>query len=55
MRKYSIEVTEVLTRIVEIEAINKTEAIRKAMAMYRNCEIVLDASDYESTKFNVKR
>ena len=54
MKKYHIEVTEVLSRIVEIEANDKDMAINTAKAMYRNCDSVLDASDYVLTEFSVK-
>ena len=54
MKKYRIEVTEVLSRVVEIVADNNEEAMRTAKAMYRNCDIVLDASDYVVTEFSVK-
>ena len=53
MKKYCIEVTEVLSHIVEIMANDEDEAIRIVKAMYRNCDIVLDASDYVSTKISV--
>jgi len=54
MKKYCIEVKEVLSRVVEIMAEDKDKAITTAMAMYHNCNIVLDASDYVLTEFSVK-
>lgn len=54
MKKYCIEVTEVLSRFVEIVAENENEAIKTAKAMYHDCDIVLDTSDYVLTKFSVK-
>ena len=54
MKKYSIEVTEVLTRKVEIVAKDEEDAIMAIKAMYQNCEIMLDASDYVLTEFSVK-
>ena len=53
MRKYSIIVTEVLSRCVEIVADNDKEAIKTINTMYRNRDIVLDASDYVLTEFRV--
>ena len=53
MKKYCIEVTEVLSHIVEIMAKDEKEAIRIVKAMYQNCDIVLDASDYVSTNISV--
>ena len=54
MKKYSIEVFEMLSRIVEVEAADEVEAIEKVRQMYRKCEIVLDYSDYKCTEFSVK-
>ena len=54
MKKYSIEVLEVLSRIVEMEASDKEDAIEKVRQKYRKCEIVLDDSDYKMTEFSVK-
>ena len=54
MKKYRIEVTEVLSRIVEIAAKDEESAITTVKAMYRNCDIVLDASDYVLTEISVK-
>ena len=54
MKKYSIEVLEILSRIVEVEADNKVDAIEKVRQMYRKCEIVLDDSDYKITEISVK-
>ena len=41
MTKYRIEVTEVLSRIVEAEAENEDDAVEMVRQMYRNCELVL--------------
>ncbi len=53
MKKYSIEVLEVLCRIVEVEASDEEEAVETARQMYRKSEIVLDASDYKMTEISV--
>ena len=54
MKKYSIEVLEVLSRIVEVEANDKEDAIEIVRQMYRKCHIVLDDSDYKVTEISVK-
>ena len=54
MKKYCIEVLEVLSRIVEVEASDEEDAIEKVRQMYRKCEIVLDDSDYKVTEISVK-
>ena len=53
MKKYGIEVLEVLSRIVEVEASDEEKAIEKVRQMYRKCEIVLDDSDYKVTEISV--
>jgi hypothetical protein len=55
MTKYRIVVTEVLSRIVDMEAENEDDAVEMVRQMYRNCELVLDASDYVETEISVKR
>ena len=55
MTKYRIEVTEVLSRIVETEAENEDDAVEMVGQMHRNCELVLDDSDYVETEISVKK
>ena len=55
MRKYRIEVTEVLSRIVETEAENEDDAVEMVRQKYRSRELVLDASDYVETEISVKK
>lgn len=45
MKKYEVEVHEILARIVEVEANNEDDAIEKVYEMYDNEEIVLDWHD----------
>ena len=54
MKKYCIEVLEVLSRIVVVEASNEKDALERVRQMYRKCEIVLDDSDYKVTEISVK-
>ena len=54
MKKYSIEVSEVLSRIVEVEAENEMDATAEVRRLYRKCAIVLDDSDYITTEISVK-
>lgn len=46
MSNYKIEITETLSRVIEIEALSAEEAIDKAREMYRAEKIVLDGDDY---------
>lgn len=52
---YKIEIKETLSRIIEIEAEDKNEAITKVKEQYKNQEIILDDSDYIDTEFNIYR
>ena len=54
MKKFCIEVTEVLRRSVEVEADSVAEALRRVRQAYRNGQIVLDASDYDRTEIGAK-
>lgn len=53
MKKFEIEIIEVLNRIVEIEATTEDKAINKVKKAYRNEEIVLDYNDLVETTFEV--
>lgn len=55
MTKYRIKVTEVLSRFVEMEAESEADAIEIVRRMYRDYDIILDASDYVETEFSVKK
>lgn len=45
-RVYKVEVQEVLSRTIEIDALTAKSAREKAEQMYKNQQIVLDKSDY---------
>lgn len=53
METFKIEIQEFLSRIIEVEAETKYEAISKVHELYRNEEIVLDSDDYVSTEIEV--
>jgi hypothetical protein len=55
MKKYRIEITETLSRIIEAEAESEGVAVEKVRQMYRDGGIILDASDYIATEISVKR
>lgn len=44
--KYQVEIEEILRRTIDIEAESPSEAEDKVRALYRACEIVLDAGDF---------
>ena len=50
MMKYRIEVTEVLSRTIETDADSEDAAVEMVRQMYRNYDIILDASDYVGTE-----
>ena len=46
MEKYQVLFKETLERVIEINANNKEEALKIAEEMYKNCEVVLDYTDF---------
>lgn len=52
--KYKVNIEELLSRIVEVEADSDEEAEEKVREMYRNEEIVLDAEDLQSVEYFVQ-
>lgn len=55
MTKFNVEIIETLSRMVETEAGSAEEAVEIVGRRYRDCDIVLDASDYTETIISVKR
>ena len=53
MKKYTLEITETLTRLVSIEAEDKYEAERIVREKYKSCEIVLDADDFQDYETSI--
>lgn len=51
--KYKVEIKEILSKIIEIEAENEEGAINKVKEQYRNQEIVLESGDYIDTEFSI--
>ena len=51
--EYSIEISETLSRIVDVMADNKAEALAKAEKMHENEEVVLGSEDFFETEFKV--
>lgn len=49
---YDIEIKEVLSRVIGVNAESKEEAKDKATKMYKDCEIVLDADDFCHSEIN---
>ena len=55
MTKYTVEITETLSRIIEIDADSEELAVEQVRLMYQNCDIIMEASDYIETEISVKR
>lgn len=53
METFKIEVQEFLSRIIEVEANSKDEAIAKVCELYSLEEIVLDSDDYVTSEIKV--
>lgn len=50
---FTVEVTEVLSRLVEVQAYSEDDAIEKVSHMYNNEEIILDGFDMYDTTFEI--
>ena len=54
MSEHTVRVTETLSRLVTVEAENEVDADETVRNQYRDEEVVLDASDFDSVKFEVE-
>ena len=52
-RVYKVELSEIITRVVEIEATNEQEAIDKVRQQYEHGELTLDISDYLESSIKI--
>ena len=50
MEIYKIEIEETLQRIIEVQAVDKCEALKKIHEMYHEGDLVLDYSDFKSAE-----
>ena len=50
-KKFKIEISEVLSRVVEVRAESRTDAISKIHEKYKATEIVLDYNDFVEVNF----
>lgn len=51
METFKIEIQELLTRVVEVQAENIQEAFTKVNEQYKKAEIVLDYNDFSEVNF----
>lgn len=51
--KYKVEIKEILSKIIDIEADNEDGAIKEVKKQYMNEDIVLSSEDYIETEFNI--
>lgn len=47
MKKYQVRIIETLSRIVEVEAENETDALNTVEDMYCDGGVVLDSDDFD--------
>lgn len=53
MEKYKVIIKEEYIRTIEIEAVDKAEALDKIIKQYGNEDIVLDTDDFFDVEFEV--
>ena len=51
MHPFKIKITETLVEYVNVSASDEHEAIKKVKKQYSNADIILDAENYQGTKF----
>lgn len=51
MKTFKIEVTETLSKIVEVSAENIEDALHKTKKLYNNEKIILDENNHVTTEF----
>lgn len=51
--KYTIEITEILQKQVEVEADSKEQALQKVEDDYECCQIIVTAENYKDTTFKI--
>jgi len=52
MMMFSVTITEILARTVNIEANTADEALEKLQLLYQNMDIVLDSGDFVNVQFS---
>lgn len=53
MKKYNVEVTEILQKTITVEASSEEEALKIVQAKYNEEEIILDDSNLITSNFNI--
>lgn len=46
MKRYYVSVTEILNKIVSVDAESEEEAVNAVQDAYNNCDIVLDSDNF---------
>ena len=53
MAKFKVNITETLSRTIEVEAESKSDAKDMVRAIYDNEDLVLDYSDFEEVEIKI--
>lgn len=53
MEKFNVEILETLSKLIEVEAETKEDAISKVREMYFKSEIVLSADEFVDSDFKI--
>ena len=55
MAKFKVEITETLRRVVEVEALDASEAEDKVEEQWSDSDIVLDYDDFDGVTFVARK
>ena len=50
---YKVLITEILSKVIQIDALSEDDAIEQVEKKYLNEEIVLDCNDFQEAKYTV--
>lgn len=53
MKKYKVEITETLKRVIEVQAQSAKDAVELIKQKYKNQEIILSENDYVDTEIDL--
>lgn len=52
-RIFNVEITEILSRVIKVNAKDEQSALSSVQALYPNEKVVLGSEDYRNTEFEV--
>ena len=54
MKTYKVSITETLSRLIDVEAVDKADALIEANRRWKDEGEVLDSDDFQSVEFQIE-